>query len=421
MNKPAPALLENAAPRDSSDACRTSSPPGPDWAAMPGRLEYIIDALGVGFWDFEVASGAFWRSAHCDRILGASQQLPRWTLSTFLEHILAADRPAVHHAFQRAIEEGAGWGTECRVQCRDGEIRWIAIQGQAHRYGPQAALRLVGSVRDITSQKQALLQLSQARQAAEAVSRADHSLLATLGEHLCRSLDLLLDAFGRLMSSGGNACDADRSLSVLQANGLGVTELLNGIVAFIRDEGGIEGGPPALDKGGAVSTDLHAAPAKPQAAGDQSGDRNEAAYERRSPAREPRPARVLLVDDVASVRSVNGEHLKRLGVEVDEAGDGKSGYEMALQSRAEGRPYGLILMDLIMPVMNGVQATRELRRAGWHGPVVALTAHALEGDRESCLEAGCDDCLGKPVTGKQLELIVRRFLREQIRERPAPR
>ena len=417
MQTPAPALLENAAPRDSSDACRTSSPPGSDWAAMPERLEYIIDALGVGFWDFEVASGAFWRSAHCDRILGASQHLPKWTLATFLDHILAVDRPAVHQAFERAVEEGAGWWTECRVQCRDGKIRWIAIQGQSHRCGPQEALRLVGSVRDITSQKQALLQLSQARQAAEAVSRADHSLLATLGEHLCRSLDLLLDAFGRLMSGGGNACDADRSLSVLQANGLGLTELLNGIVAFIRDEGGIEGGLPALDKGGAVSTPS----APPQTAEDKSGDRHQAADARQPPAREPRPARVLLVDDVASVRSVNGEHLKRLGVEVDEAGDGKTGYEMALQSQADGRPYGLILMDLIMPVMNGVQATRELRRAGWHGPVVALTAHALEGDRERCLEAGCDDCLGKPVTGKQLELVVRRFLRGQIGERPAPR
>jgi CheY-like chemotaxis protein len=83
---------------------------------------------------------------------------------------------------------------------------------------------------------------------------------------------------------------------------------------------------------------------------------------------------------------------------------------MAEKSHAEGRPYDLILMDIQMPKMNGHEATRWLRQHGWRGPIVALTAHALVGDREKCLEAGCDDYIPKPVTARGLRNVMARFL-----------
>jgi CheY-like chemotaxis protein len=83
---------------------------------------------------------------------------------------------------------------------------------------------------------------------------------------------------------------------------------------------------------------------------------------------------------------------------------------MAEKSQAEGNPFNLILMDIQMPKMNGYDATRWLRRHGWENPIVALTAHALVGDREKCLEAGCDAYITKPITVKGLRDILSRYL-----------
>jgi CheY-like chemotaxis protein len=97
-------------------------------------------------------------------------------------------------------------------------------------------------------------------------------------------------------------------------------------------------------------------------------------------------------------------------LEVEIAEDGRAACKMAEKSQAEGRPYDLIFMDIQMPHMNGYEVTRWLRQQGWKGPIVALTAHALVGDREKCLEAGCDDYIAKPVTAAGLREILVRYL-----------
>ena len=126
----------------------------------------------------------------------------------------------------------------------------------------------------------------------------------------------------------------------------------------------------------------------------------------------PLHGRVLLVEDAPSVRIVLRQILDTINLDVDVAEDGRRACEMAEKSQAQGRPYDLILMDIQMPEMNGYEATRWLRRHGWKGPIVALTAHALAGDREKCLAAGCDGYLAKPIAIAQLHDVLAPYLTE---------
>lgn len=105
-------------------------------------------------------------------------------------------------------------------------------------------------------------------------------------------------------------------------------------------------------------------------------------------------ARILLVEDNEMNRDMLSRRLQRKGYEVEMAVDGKQGVEMA---RTGG--YDLVLMDMSLPEVDGWEATRQLRAAPEteHVPIIALTAHAMAGDREKALEAGCDDYDTKPI------------------------
>lgn len=119
---------------------------------------------------------------------------------------------------------------------------------------------------------------------------------------------------------------------------------------------------------------------------------------------------VLLVDDNAINLLVAREMLLSLGVQVDSAEDG----ERALTLLSE-RHYALVFMDVMMPVLDGLEATRALRqREAQTGiprtPVIALTANTLHGDRAVCLDAGMDDYLPKPVRVEDLARMLARWL-----------
>jgi two-component system, sensor histidine kinase and response regulator len=145
-----------------------------------------------------------------------------------------------------------------------------------------------------------------------------------------------------------------------------------------------------------------------------------AAWESRSaPTPDPVPSgdagvslsgRVLLVEDAPVALRLHEQFLKSAGAEVGIAQNGRIARDRALEAVASGRPYDLILMDMQMPVMDGYEATRELRQRGYNGPIVAVTAHANTGDRERCLEAGCDDYASKPVDRITFLALCRRWM-----------
>jgi CheY-like chemotaxis protein len=108
-------------------------------------------------------------------------------------------------------------------------------------------------------------------------------------------------------------------------------------------------------------------------------------------------ARVLLAEDGRDNQLLISFHLRKAGAQVSVADDGERAFAAALEALRAGQPFDVILMDMQMPGMDGYEATRRLRAAGYHAPIVALTAHALDGDRQACLDAGCNEYLTKPV------------------------
>ncbi len=120
--------------------------------------------------------------------------------------------------------------------------------------------------------------------------------------------------------------------------------------------------------------------------------------------------RVLVAEDGPDNQRLIRALLEREGLEVHLAENGRVACRKVWQAAAEGRPYDLVLMDMQMPELDGHQATRQLREEGWTGPIVALTAEAMDGDRARCLQAGCDDYLSKPIEREAFRAILARWL-----------
>lgn len=124
-------------------------------------------------------------------------------------------------------------------------------------------------------------------------------------------------------------------------------------------------------------------------------------------------SRILLVEDFDINQELIGEMVNHLGVELDIAEDGLQAQEMVIKAHDQSQPYALILMDLQMPVMGGIEAAKSLRKAGFHEehlPIVALSANAFEEDVQACLDAGMQAHLAKPISLEDLRASLSRWL-----------
>ncbi len=107
--------------------------------------------------------------------------------------------------------------------------------------------------------------------------------------------------------------------------------------------------------------------------------------------------RILLIEDAEDNQLLIQQYLSRTGAVLEFAGDGEEGVRMALAN-----DYEVVLMDIQMPLVDGYEATTQLRAAGYSKPIIALTAHALIEERDKCLRTGCTGHLTKPIDRRQL-------------------
>jgi len=120
---------------------------------------------------------------------------------------------------------------------------------------------------------------------------------------------------------------------------------------------------------------------------------------------------VLVAEDGLDNQALISTKLRETGLNVELVSNGQLACEKALAAARRGTPFDLILMDVQMPVMDGFNATLHLRSKGYRGPVIALTANAMERDRSKCLSAGCNDFVTKPIQMKALFKAISRYLK----------
>jgi len=125
---------------------------------------------------------------------------------------------------------------------------------------------------------------------------------------------------------------------------------------------------------------------------------------------------ILLAEDGLDNRIILSAYLRSAGATVEMVEDGGAAVDAVTRSLNEAHPYSIVLMDMQMPVLDGYRASSELRRKGYNGPIIALTAHAMLEDRVKCIKSGCSDYMSKPVDRVALLWIVARQTNRRLNE-----
>ncbi len=232
----------------------------------------------------------------------------------------------------------------------------------------------LGAVTEITERKRREELLFQAKAEAEAECIANQHFAARLSYEMRAPLTAILGFAELLADPQASPGQRQDYAEDIQRNAQSLLRLVNSILELGREEG------RHLPSEARGRVSLHAAP------------------------------RILLAEDTQDSQKLFKTILDKAGLLVDVAPDGITAFERALATLHANQPYGLILMDMQMPGLDGFEVTRRLRAAGWRKPIVALTGFATPEDRQRCLEAGCDEHLPKPVTRQVLLATIQNYL-----------
>jgi len=152
---------------------------------------------------------------------------------------------------------------------------------------------------------------------------------------------------------------------------------------------------------------VRANPGRPSARAAKASDGSKAGRDRHG------GARILLAEDGPDQRRLTAGILRQAGWDVVQVGDGHGALEEVERASRRQLAYDVILINMQMPEMDGLEATRRLRRQGYRGAIVALTEAPLMGDKKRCFDAGCDAFAPKPIERKSLLDLVQRMARRE--------
>ena len=499
------------------------------------QLRYVLDATGEGLWDWDVATGVLRRNRRWNEILGFAPDVLEGTLDDFGGCLLDAERDEVMQVLDDCLAGRGAYRHEHSMRRRDGTVIWVMDRGDVvERDADGRALRMAGSVADITTRRRAEEEMRAARQAADQANRAKSEFLANMSHEIRTPLNGILGMTELVMETPLNPAQREM-LETVGKSGRSLLTILNDILDLSKIEAGklelesvgfeiraeldpifrmlgqqavakglvfdvkvrdsvpqwVRGDPGRLrqvllnlvgnavkftergdvsvdvetgtvrdesvqlifrvtDTGIGIAPELQQQVMSPFAQADTSMTRRyggtglglaisrslvdmmggeldlasvpgqgscftfaadfarQAGGSQGAPEVVPRgrvdgaPLRILLAEDNPVNQKVASLILGRGGHAVTVVGDGHE----AVDAWAGGS-FDLVLMDLQMPRMGGIDATRAIRdrehaEGRPHTPILALTANAMLGAREECLAAGMDDYIAKPFKVDEL-------------------